>query len=124
MTYLFGVLNQEPWTPVLTYRFSSSTFRLTSLTSGVTQFSTKADLEQVRLFQISTQTSTPCYYMAVYVLLLFFWSQKQTCSVAVVVLFSFLARPVSSRLYFVRPRFLTTNGLVKVSASFTALENK
>ena len=34
------------------YRFSTSTFRLTSLTNSVTQFSTEADLEQVWVLYI------------------------------------------------------------------------
>lgn len=38
--------------------FSTSTFRLTSLTSGVTQFSTEADLEQMKSFFNRTDAGT------------------------------------------------------------------
>ena len=40
-------------TSMLRYRFSTSTFRLTSLTNSVTQFSTEADLEQVTIMIIT-----------------------------------------------------------------------
>lgn len=47
--YLAWTFVQNNWN-TLFEMFSSSTFRLTSLTSGVTQFSTKADLEQMKAF--------------------------------------------------------------------------
>lgn len=37
----------HPFVFIVIHRFSTSTFRLTSLTSGVTRFSTEAELEQV-----------------------------------------------------------------------------
>lgn len=55
--YLAWIFVQNNWN-ALFQMFSTSTFRLTSLTSGVTQFSTEADLEQMKSFFNRTDAGT------------------------------------------------------------------